>query len=230
MSFLLGLLMVVPFANAQSSVDCPDIVERYEGTQIQQQWSENSQSCFFSVSPRDAYVDLIYRDHLFTTQGLFLVFNSYGTGPDSETTGAREFFLFPRPLKKFDFYWNRNSQELEVTHVTGNKFIFDARKGRLKSVTNATVSVADDVNKNNRGGIEITNFKGLVLDGGFKMGGSPSSVSSGSSVIKDVQGKSCSVKNYEVFKYTSDGEVFVKYSDSTLPAYIKKRCPGLNFP
>lgn len=230
MSVLFSLLMWVGFAHAQDPANCPYIVERQEGTQIQQIWSEGSQSCFFSVYPLDAYYDLVYRDHLFTSEGMFMVFNSYGQGPESETTGAREFFFLPRPQTQFVFNWNFDAKELEVTHVSGDKFIFDSRKARLKSISRAQVTVADEVNKLNKGGIEINQYQGLLLDGGFKIGSAPTSVSSGTSVFKDGVGSQCSVKNHEVFKYTSDGDVIFKYSDNTLPGFLQKRCPKLKMP
>lgn len=230
MSLILNLLMFWGVANAQDPAHCPYIVERYEGTQIQQLWADGSQSCFLSVSPLDAYVDLIYRDHLFSTDGLFMVFNSYGPGPESETTGAREFYMFPRPLNKFEFRWNRDAQELEVIHVTGDKFIFDARKARLKSISRTTVTVADYVEKGNRGGIEISNFPGLLLDGGFNIGSAPTGSSSGNSVIKDARGQSCKLQNHELFKYTSDGDVILRYSDNTLASFLQKRCSNLQLP
>lgn len=230
MSVLFSLLMLLGFAHAQGPESCPDIIERQEGTQIHQTWSEGSQTCFFSVSPLDAYYDLIYRDHLFTSDGLFMVFNSYGPGAESETTGAREFYFLPRPLSQFVFIWNFDAKELEVTHVSGDKFIFDARKARLKTISRAQVTVADEVNKINKGGIEITRYQGLLLDGGFKMGSAPTSVANANSVIKDSSGASCRVKNQEVFKYTSDGDVIFRFSDTTLPGFLKNRCPQLKKP
>lgn len=222
--------MMMGAANAQDPASCPYLVERNEGTQIQQLWSEDTQSCFFSVAPLNSYVDLIYRDHLFTSDGLFMVFNSYGKGPDAETTGAREFYMFPRPLNKFSYEWVNDTQELIVTHVTGEKFIFDARKARLRSMTKAKVVVADYVEKTNRGGVEISDYQGLILDGGFQMGRPPTANSGGTSVLKDINGKTCAVKNSEIFKYTTGGDVILKYSDATLPAFLKKRCPSLKKP
>ncbi|WP_415063620.1 hypothetical protein [Bdellovibrio sp.] len=231
MSFLFGLLMMVSSVYAADPTTCPDIVERQDNTQVQMIWSDATNSCFFSVHPMDGYVDLVYRDFLFSTEGLFMVFNSYGPGDESQTTAAREFFMFPRPLSDIKFKWNFDAQELEVTHVTGDKFIFDTRKARLKSISGAaSVKVADYVEPGNRGGVEITNYQGLLLDGGFKIGSAPTGNASNSSVMKDSVGKTCSIRNSELFKYTSDGDVIFKYSENTFPAFIKKRCPQLKAP
>lgn len=227
MSWIFGLLMISGWAHAEDPATCPYFVERQEGTQIQQLWSEGSQSCFFSVTPLNAYVDLIYRDHLLTSDGLFMVFNSYGEGPESETTAAREFYLFPRVAKQFFHRWDTDKKELEITHVTGDKLVFDSRKARLKSMTRAQVTVANDVEVGNRGGVEISNYQGLLLDGGFRVGSSPTTDPRGRSIIKDKSGGQCSVSNKEVFRYTSDGDVIFKFSDSEFLTFLKQRCQKL---
>lgn len=230
MSMLLSLLMTMGLAHAASPATCPDIVERHDGIQIQQLWSDGSESCFFTVTPRDAYVDLIYRDYLFTSDGSFMVFNSYGPGDESKTTAAREFYMFPRINEGFTYSWDDNARELTLINVTGDKVIFDSKKGRLKSISGGTVTVADYVEPANRGGVEISNYQGLILDGGFKIGSAPTGNPSGSSFMKDVKGTQCKLKNSEVFKYTSGGDVVFKYSDKTLIPFLKQRCPNLATP
>ncbi|WP_295903498.1 hypothetical protein [uncultured Bdellovibrio sp.] len=230
MSFLIGLLMMTGVAHAVDSAKCPDIVERRDGTQIQQIWSSSTESCFFSVTPQDAYVELNYRDHLLTTEGLFMVFNSFGPGDESQTTAAREFFMFPRVNDSFSYKWDDNARELEVTHVTGDKFVFDTKKARLKSISRANITVADYVEPGNRGGIEISNYQGLLMDGGFKVGNSPTSNANGKSTFKDSLGKSCAVRNSEVFKYFGSGDVMFKFDDKGLAAFLKNRCSQLKFP
>ncbi|KYG68929.1 hypothetical protein AZI87_06800 [Bdellovibrio bacteriovorus] len=229
MSFLLSLILSVGIAHAADQASCPDIAERRDGTKIQQMLSGNGE-CFFSVTPDDAWKDLIYRDHLFTSEGMFMVFNSFGPGDESQTTGAREFYLFPRNTEAFSYEWKDDTRELIVTHVTGDKFVFESKKARLKSITRANVIVADYVEPSNRGGIEITNFQGIILDGGFKLGSPPTSNSNASSVFRDVNNTSCSVKNSELFKYTSDGDIYLKYNDKAMLTFIQKRCPKLKLP
>lgn len=229
MSFVLGLLLMGNLAQA-SEATCPYLVERQDGTQIQQIWSEATQSCFFSINPLDAYVDLVYRDYLLTSEGLFMVFNSYGPGNESETTGAREFYLFPRKSQSYSYKWNAGARELEVTHVTGDKFVFDSKKARLKSISNATVTVANEVVPSNGGGVEISKYQGLLLDGGFRVGAPPTANANGKSAFTDTNEKSCTVKNAEIFNYTSDGDILLKYDDKGLATFLKKRCPSLRFP
>ncbi|NUN04498.1 MAG: hypothetical protein HUU57_01940 [Bdellovibrio sp.] len=228
MLFLLSLLFVTNISHA-SEETCPYTVERREEIQFQQLWSEDSQSCYFSVSPRDAYVDLIYRDYLFSSSGLFMVFNSYGPGDEAQTTAAREFYMFPRTRSTFVAQWDDENRELKVTHVTGDQFVFNYKRANLKSITRANITVAPDVVPTNRGGIEISNFQGLILDGGFKQGGAPTGSPNATSVFKDVAGKTCAVKNAEVFKYTSQGDVIFRFDDKGLKSFLRGRCSSLSF-
>ncbi len=159
-----------------------------------------------------------------------MVFNSYGPGDESQTTSAREFYLFPRVKENFSYTWNDSINELEFINVTGDKIIFDSRKGRLKSISGGNVTVADYIEPTNRGGIEITNYKGLILDGGFKIGSAPTGDSSGTSTMTDVLGNTCKLKNTEVFTYSSNGDVIFKFTDKALATYLKTRCKNLKLP
>lgn len=228
MSILISVLMMMGLAQAADRANCPDLVERHENTQIQITWAPSSNQCFFSISPMDAYKDLIYRDYMFTTDGEFMVFNSYGAGDESQTTAAREFYMYPRPLEQFTHQWNLDTNELLVTHVTGDVFVFDIKKARLKSMTRGSVTVADYVEPGNRGGVEIKNFQGILLDGGFKQGSAPTGIANATSYYKDVNNTACGVKNSEIFKYTRDGDIFSKFQDDkALYAFLKQRCPKL---
>lgn len=231
MSFLIGLLMISGLAQAADPANCPDRVEVQDNTQIQLLWSPFTETCFLSLVPYDAYIDLLYRDYLFITDGLFMVFNSYGAGNDESTlTGAREFYMFPRPNPELSYRWIPDLKQLEVTHVTGDKFLFDTRKARLLSITRAQVTVADEVLPDNKGGVEISNFQGLLLDVGFKKGSAASGNPNGTAVMKDGVGNTCSVKNNEIFVYNSTGDNAVKFTDKELNTFLKKRCPRLKLP
>lgn len=231
MSLLLSLLATLTMAHATEATDpenCTYTVERKEGTQLQRIWNESSQACFVSVHPLDGYYDLKYRDHLFTTDGLFMVFNSFGPGDESSTTGAREFYMFPRVSNEITYSWDEQNKLLMVVAATGDKFVFDSRKARLISITRANATVANDIIPTNRGGIEINNFQGMMMDGGWALGRSPTSNKNGSSQFKDNAGTTCSIKNSELFRYTSSGDNIFRYKDDvSLQKLLKNRCPQL---
>lgn len=230
MSLLLSVLATLSLAQAGDPPECTYLVERGGGTQLQRMWNEDSQVCSISVHPMEAYYDLIYRDYSFSSDGLFMVFNSFGPGEDSSSTGAREFFLFPRPVGQLSHSWDDSTQRLTIKNITGDEFVFDSRKARLMSITRGNVIVANDVDPKNKGGVEFQDFPGLIMDGGWSLGASPTGKKSNSSVFQDAKGKKCSVKNSELFKYTSTGDNIFKFrSDSGLQSFLKTRCPSITF-
>lgn len=229
MSFLVALLTTLSLSQAAEPPECTDIVERSEGTQVQRIWTESSQSCSLSIHPMEAYYDMIYRDYSFSSDGLFQVFNSFGMGDDSSDTGAREFFMFPRPNKFVSHRWDYDNKRLIVTNITGDEFVFDTRKARLMSISRGVVKVANNVERTNKGGVEFENYPGVILDGGWAFGSSPTGRRNGSSIFTDSKGKKCTVKNSDIFKYTSSGDVIFKYaSDSSLKNFLTARCPALS--
>jgi hypothetical protein len=224
---LLGLgLSISANAWAEDATTCPDKVERHGSIQLQQDLSNNS-VCFISVGNFKTEGG-IYRNYLFTSDGEMMVFNSYGWGSDSDSTGAREFFFFPRS-SKMSYNWNETSRRLEITAVSGDQYYFDYEDAQLVGMSKGQVKLANEVNKTNKGGVEILNYQGLLMDGGFKVGSAPTSSQSRNSIFKDAAGASCTVKNTALFTYENDGDVFFKYSDKELSVFLKKNCPKLSY-
>lgn len=216
-------------ALAQQAVNCPDKVERRGSIQLQQTPSGDNNGCFISVHNFKAD-DLLYRDYLLSSDGNLMVFNSFGNGPENEFTGAREFYMFPRPNKTMTYNWNDDARRLEVVDVTGGTVYFDYEDAQISGMTKAAVKVAPDVVPANNGGVEISKFQGLILDAGFTKGHAPTGVAAATSVFTDQSGQTCKVKNGDVFKYTSEGDVNFKYSDKGLMAFLKTKCPKLKLP
>jgi hypothetical protein len=205
--------------------NCPEKYEVFDKTQVQM--TPGSVSCYVTVHPRDSYIDLIYRDFLFDGQGLFMVFNSYGPGPESQTTAAREFYFFPRDKAVLGYQYDAATKQLAVTNTNGKVFVFDTNKAVLVSISGSTIKQDYEIKPDNGGGIEITANDGLLMDGGFQMGQSPSQDPKDKLTFKDPRGNSCEMKNSEIYRYTSDSDVIFKYTDVQLNAFLKKRCPNL---
>lgn len=204
--------------------ECPNSFERKEGYSIQRLLGRNGANCIIHVSPTD--YSMIYRSFVFTSEGEFLVFNSYGNGNQSQTTGARVYFTFPRAQAAPTYVWNDELHELKVTTVSGNEVVFDYKTSSLKSFSNAELKVSPEINPNNKGGVELYLQDGLLLDAGFKRGGSPISNSKNSSSFV-VKGKKCSFQNSQLFKYTDSGDSIFKYDDEWLLPFLQDRCPHL---
>lgn len=227
---LLSLLTVISGAWAADAAKpvCTEALEQRGDIQVQVQWNADNSTCYLSVHPFDSD-NLIYRDFLFAQDGMLMVFNSFGEGPESTTTGARELYFFPRTQLYPTYAWNDQLQRLEVTHTNGEKYFFNYKDNQFSGTTNGTVKEDPSVNRQNKGGVEITGYKGLMLDVGFTMGESPSAITTGAAVFTDQNSKTCDVKNDEVFKYVANGDDLFKFDyDRDLVSFMKGRCPALN--
>ncbi|WP_413293998.1 hypothetical protein ACLSU7_02590 [Bdellovibrio sp. HCB185ZH] len=231
MQLLVTLLFALPsFASTQALDNpvCPDRVERGGSIQVQMRPTSNG-DCFVSIS--NYKIDnMFYRGYIFAADGNLMVFNSFGAGPVSETTGAREFYTFPRRQKYPTFLWDQEQGNLKVTSTTGDEYYFDLESAQLKGHSKAEVQVAPEISKNNAGGVEIKNYKGLILDAGFKMGSAPTSNPRNKIKFTDEVGKSCELIVGDIFSYREDGDPYVKFSDKNLKNFLKKKCSKLKFP
>jgi hypothetical protein len=229
MMILFSLFMALSsFAQAQDTQACPGVLER--GGSIQMQMIQSSIGvCYISVN-NFKNTSMVYRSYLFASTGELLVFNSYGDGPISDFTGAREVFTFPRKYKTPTYNWNPESRRLEVTTVTGDTLQFDYETAELVAWSSAEVAVDSEVKKDNNAGLSIKNYKGLLFDSGFNVGDAPTSSPNRKATFTDETGKTCALKVGDIFKYTDSGNPFVKYTDKELAGFLKKKCPKLKFP
>ncbi|MCM2322662.1 MAG: hypothetical protein NDJ90_05325 [Oligoflexia bacterium] len=206
---------------------CQEGVQRIDNIQIQVIGSSAPGDCFVNITPRDN-LDLVYRSYLFAASGLWLAFNSYGDGPESSDTGAREYYLFPR--KGLPSYSVLPGGEVQITLSTGDPLTVDTATGRLLSLGGGKFTEASVVDRANRGGLEIDEYRGLVLDVGYRQGSSPSQRSAGRSEFRDALGNRCTLINKELFRYpeSNEEEVTFRYAtDRELADFLRKRCPDL---
>lgn len=222
MSFLWSLLVMFQAWGAEPST-CPDILEKRGSIQLQQIIT-NEGVCFLSVRNFKSS-GLVYRNYLFTSDGNLMIFNSFGWGDDSSSTGARDFYMFPRPQIKATYQWNDEARHLEVTDVTGGKSYFSYETAELIQMEKGQIFVDPKVHPDNRGGVEIRNYQGLILDIGWSIGRSPTQNPSGWATFTDSQGQTCRTQNRHLFSYGSDGDVYFKLSDAALGRFLARNCP-----
>lgn len=220
----LTLLLLGSSQSFATMAGCADKYEILDGTTIQT--TSGNTECFISIHPRNTY-NLTYRDFLFDNVGLFMVFNSYGSGPNSESTGARDYYFFPRKTKTLSYQYDAATKQLSVQSPSGKVFVFDTEKTILLSISNTTFVTDYSINPHNKGGIEITQNDGLYLDLGFQRGESPSQNPNRKITFKDGKQNNCLVKNSSVFNYTQDLDVIFKYDDSQLSKFLKRACSNL---
>lgn len=206
-----------------AGASCADKYEVFDNTVVQS--IAGNRNCFVTVHPRNID-DMTYRDFLFDDVGIFMVFNSFGEGPESETAGAREFYFFPRK-NPLSYKYDAATKRVAITAPSGKVFTFNTEKSVLLSISNTTITQDFKIDKNNKGGIEITQNDGIYLDLGFAMGQSPSQNPKRSVVFKDAKNSSCSIRNSDIFNYTIDKDTIFKFSDSQLSRFLSRTCPQL---
>lgn len=216
----------MPAFSAQAVSACPRVDPTHVGNTQGYADGFSSGKCYVSIGSM-LVTDLIYRSYGFFSNGLLMVFNSYGDGEDSNPnlTSAREFYFFPR-TGALSLEMNETAGTVAVVMADGRRMIIDPATSQLASVERGSVMVAPRIDPADRGGVEITSYAGLMLDAGFRMGESPSGRPKADSTFRDAFGHLCTVKNSEIFAY-ANGEHELKHTDAQLAAFLKTRCPNI---
>jgi hypothetical protein len=206
---------------------CADVLTASGEIQINRQWDIEKGLCFIDIHPRNP-VDSKYRDYYFDNTGNFMVFNSYGNGAPSQTTAARDFYLFPITEDYPDYSIEENG-DVVVKMVSGHQIKFSAKDFSIQSLTPGSVS-EKPLSETNKGGVEFNLKSGFWIDGGFKKGASPFSSPTAKSVIHSAQSlKSCTLTNKEFLTYQNKYDFIMTYQKEKLVNFLKLKCPQLQF-
>lgn len=209
---------------AASAAGCPRVEPSHVDNTQGYADGFRSGKCYVVIGVRST-TTMIYRGYSFFSDGLLMVFSSYGEGEDPGLTSAREFFFFPR-RGALALEMDEAAGTVSVVMSDGGRAHVDPATAQLKSLARGSVAVSPRVDPAERGGVEITSYAGLMLDAGFLVGESPSGRPNADSTFRDAQGHLCTVKNSEVFAY-ANGEHELKFTDARLSAWLKTRCPNL---
>jgi hypothetical protein len=226
--FAAGVLMGMnPEVKAQqleelSVENCTDSIQNH-GKFVYHRFLDRKNKCWMSVLPFTG--PMFYRSFLMTSEGLLMVFNSIDYDTYGVSDGARSFMLFPRNQ---DLGFEVTESGVYVaTSTKGVKLIFDLVEQKLAGMIGGIVKEDLKVYPGNRGGVEFSDVKALVLDGGWRAEGDPFSLGNRESTFIDILGKTCKVQNRELFTYTSDGNSKFRFSDPQLKIFLSRRCPNL---
>ncbi|MFI5362797.1 MAG: hypothetical protein ACHQ49_12565 [Elusimicrobiota bacterium] len=181
--------------------------------------------CYVSIHP-SATPGMVYRSYVFFEDGLMMVFSSYGEGPSSKTTSAREFFFFPRRGAP-ELTMDAQAGAVSARMSDGGRAYIAPATAQLSGLERGRATISSKVDPAERGGVEIPAYAGLMLDAGFRVGESPSGRPDGTSTFRDAEGRVCAVANRELFNYTSNGDHAFKFTDAQLSAWLPRACPGL---
>jgi hypothetical protein len=205
---------------------CPRVPPSHVGNTQGYADGFRSGKCFISIGSM-LVTDLIYRSYGFFSDGMLMVFNSYGDGEDSNPnlTSAREFYFFPR-TGAMVLEMDKAGGTISVVMADGGRATIDPSTSQISALDRGSVLVAPRIDPADRGGVEITSYAGLLLDAGFRLGESPSGRPKADSTFRDAFGHLCAVKNAEIFAYAG-GDHELKFTDAQLAAFLKTRCPNI---
>jgi hypothetical protein len=221
----LGSQMGSPVGTPGSAFSASCVSGIFQADQIEIQGDADQGSCTINLNPQNPE-GLRYRSFLWDQTGIFMVFNSYGEGPDNTTTGARDFYLFPR--KGVPSFREAQKGVLEVRAASGAVFRLDTQTQELTGLEGGALTVDRALSPDNAGGVEIAGFQGLLLDCGFAMGAQPETRLNATSVFRDPENHRCEVKNSEIFSLSGGNPVIRYGTDAQLAAFLHVRCPDLH--
>ena len=216
-----GLSRTLFMAGAASS--CPRVDPSHVGNTQGYADGLGSGTCYVSIGSMLS-TNLIYRSYSFFSDGLLMVFSSYGDGEDSNPnlTSAREFRFFPRSA--VTLHMDKVAGTVSVTMGDGGEVHIDPATSQIRSLDKGSVMVSPRIDPAERGGVEITSYAGLMLDGGFRIGESPAGRPNADATFRDAHGHLCTVKNSELFTY-ANGDHSFKFTDAQLKTWLVTRCP-----
>jgi hypothetical protein len=228
---LLALILlspsVSPFAFAEKVGDNCLYSQEISGDTVVNHFFTLSIGCLVQVTPLNK-PELHYREYVFDERGRFLVFNSL-PGDYETATGRRNFFFFPRKQPP-SFVLGSDGNPV-VTLSSGQEVTFNAASARIAAFSGVQFTENPAVTLDDQGGVEIQRFPGILLDTGWKIGGPAYHDALGSSTFRDPAGKTCTVKNEEIFDYKDaiyDEPLFKYQTDKELELYLSRRCPLLD--
>ena len=199
--------------------DCPSKSGKYgAGNQYQDMFCR----MFISADRTDSKS---YRNFTFTDEGLIQVFSNFPGTTNSNSTGARVYYLFP--LREEKSIKAADENHLSVIHPSGVEFRFD-QAGRVSS-SELKMKVSKEINSQNKSGVEIQSYsRGLVVDLGYRMGNTPTLNKNGPVTITDKNLKSCKLINNDINIVNKD-KVELRYKTNVaLHDFLSKKCPGLD--
>lgn len=212
-------ILFVSLSAALAAEDCPMKTGKYgEGIQYQ------DMLCRIMISA-DRIDSKSNRSLTFNNEGAIQVFSNFPGTTNSNSTGARVYYLFPFKTKKT--ISDADENHLTVVHPSGAKFVFD-KNGKVSS-PDLKMRVSQEINSHNNSGIEIESYKnGLVVDLGYKMGGTPALNKNAVVTITDKNNKKCKMINSDINVVNKD-DVKLKFkTNEALHFFLASKCPGLD--
>lgn len=210
-----------------SNPNCENFKNSYGVLSVQRLWSEDAKTCWISILPTDV-PELNYRQFIFSSDGGFLVFNSFGNGPAEQYTGARKYFFFPQTQNQLQFSVNESKKQFQVILPNQKKVGFKFDQTAPQSFESAKIQISGNIEPKNRGGLEFVSYDGVYMDCGFQMGQNPTANPYRFCQFFDAKRTSCRIQNQQLFDYSDNGDVFVR-SEDEIKATVLRLCPNFEW-
>ena len=210
--------LIFYFTGLVYAKECPLESGKY-GNGIQYQ----NISCRLFISADKTSAD-ISRNVTVTDSGLIQIFSNFPGTTNSNSTGARVYFLFPRRVEKTI---EPSANGLLLTHPSGAVIKFDSN-GKMSS-QDLKIKMSPEINSKNKTGVEIENYpKGLVFDLGYRMGNTPVLNKNAQVIITDKNNKKCQLINSDIHVIKKDEAILIHKTDKDMYLFLSKRCPQLD--
>jgi hypothetical protein len=221
---MVGVVVLGFFASEVEA--CTSSRDRVGETIVERGYFPSTGICYISVRqwwPKD----LVYRSYMFGSDGMVMVFNSFGDGPSSTHTGASEFYFFP--LRQVPTYEIEGDQ-LTVIQADGRRVLINTEYAEPEQMSDALIEVDPQVIPSNGGGLQIREHRGgLRLEMGFRLGMNPSFYMDRMSDLVDERGERCRVRNGTLFVKKGDESILRFPTESELRRHLARACPRLRF-
>jgi hypothetical protein len=225
---VLALVLTFAFERSvranQESAPCVERDIRSGNTAVLQMRTQKRGQCLIRIGPVEK--GLAHRGYVLGSNGVFLVYNSFGEGSNTRSSGGRAYFIFPR--KRMPSFEVLSTGDVDVRLASGGTVRFSASGSNILSMSGQEFSEDPKVRRNNKGGLEILNSNTLILDTGFQMGEGAYYFRNRTSVFRDQYGATCQVRNGEIFKYPRYDAFLGFETDQDLKSFLERRCPRLN--
>jgi hypothetical protein len=212
--FSIVIYSLVPWFS-YAELSCKAKTWQNEVFKVEKYPSLKAKTCYVSVTPKN-FSNLKYRAFQFNALGKFLIFNSFGEGSTSTSTGARVYHFFPFS-NEIDF--SVVGEEIKISFSNKKFFYFDKNTGDIKKQDGFDFAMDSTIHPSNQGGLEIKYYSDLYLDVGFSMGKDPSSILN-REVVFYLENQKCKMKTNEIF----NSEGLLKVSKQDLNQLIKDNC------
>ncbi len=216
-----GIFLFVQIAFGRSIDPCKSQEIRFNGHLIQtHKYAGKNSECLISVADRSS-PSMKYQRLMWSTDGEFMAFYSFGQGSQKENTGAQSYYFLPqRNSLKLDLV---GTSAIVVTTPSGVQMSYNTATRSFDYIEGVDFRHNYDFDKNQPDWIHFNSANSPTFDLGFKMGSSPKEDMFGK-VKFMMAGYECRSINLHVFSYGGEEPTLRIQSQSDIDTFLEQSC------